>query len=331
MIVVFDTNIWKSNLYLRSPAGGAVQQFLRMKSAKVGLPEVVKLEVERHLQQDLKAFRKCTQDNFNKLLGVFGKLQEVVLPSDNDIERVTSTFFQQSGFAIFEVPFTLKSAHNSFIKTIDKIRPSHKSQQFKDGVLWADCLTLAEDDEVVLVSSDHAFYKDDDPTKGLDGLLVQETASTPHSVRILSSLQELLEEIKSPIEIDDEELRVAIEREFGAEIAALLERANFSSGTSNFQTALFATGASDSLYLEFSEDVKCNDLPGEGRIEALLHIAGDGRYDPLTKEFSQLRQRNWELVLSLPRANPARCAMFTSMVKVSLQGVGKSHIHSALT
>ena len=56
MIVVFDTNIWKADLYLRSPAAAAVKLFLHMHAAKVGLPEVIRLEVERHLRQDYGPF-----------------------------------------------------------------------------------------------------------------------------------------------------------------------------------------------------------------------------------------------------------------------------------
>jgi hypothetical protein len=51
MIVVFDTNIWKSELFLQSPAAAAVRFFLRERNARVGLPEVVRMEVQEHLRQ----------------------------------------------------------------------------------------------------------------------------------------------------------------------------------------------------------------------------------------------------------------------------------------
>jgi hypothetical protein len=37
MIVVFDTNIWKSNLFLQSPAAAAVRYYLKTTGARVGL------------------------------------------------------------------------------------------------------------------------------------------------------------------------------------------------------------------------------------------------------------------------------------------------------
>src|SRR4051812_47024217 len=55
MIVVLDTNIWRSSLYLKAGAAAAMRFYLRQKGAKVGLPEVIRLEVERHLRH--AAFR----------------------------------------------------------------------------------------------------------------------------------------------------------------------------------------------------------------------------------------------------------------------------------
>jgi predicted nucleic acid-binding protein len=53
MIVVFDTNIWKSQIYLQSAEATATRFFLRQKQARLGLPEVIKREVETHLKRDI--------------------------------------------------------------------------------------------------------------------------------------------------------------------------------------------------------------------------------------------------------------------------------------
>ncbi len=58
-----------------------------------------------------------------------------------------------------DVPFSLASARSSFLKTIGKVPPSAKSQEFKDGVVWADCLSLLAAEPVVLVTSDKAFFR----------------------------------------------------------------------------------------------------------------------------------------------------------------------------
>jgi predicted nucleic acid-binding protein len=43
MIVVLDTNIWRSSLYLKAGAAAAMRFYLHQKGAKVGLPEVIRL------------------------------------------------------------------------------------------------------------------------------------------------------------------------------------------------------------------------------------------------------------------------------------------------
>ncbi len=158
MIVVFDTNIWKANLYLRSEASAAVKLFLNIKSAKVALPEVVKLEVEHHLRKDLKHSRDSIVNEYGVLLAIFGRLPEVKLPSDKKIEERIASYFNESGFNIEEIPFSYEAARSSFLRTIDKTRPSHNKQQFKDGVLWEDCKALANSDDVILVTMDRAFF-----------------------------------------------------------------------------------------------------------------------------------------------------------------------------
>ena len=50
MYVIFDSNIWISELGLNSARGAAVRFFLKSNGATVVVPEVVKLETEKHLK-----------------------------------------------------------------------------------------------------------------------------------------------------------------------------------------------------------------------------------------------------------------------------------------
>lgn len=80
MIVIFDTNIWKSNLDLRSPASAAVRAYLKLHDATVCMPEMVELEIKHHLSSDLRRFRNRAKDGHDRLLAFFGKLSELKLP-----------------------------------------------------------------------------------------------------------------------------------------------------------------------------------------------------------------------------------------------------------
>ena len=87
MIVVFDANIWQSDLYKRSGPSAAVRFYLRQSGAKIAVPEVVRLEVENNLRRDLTSWIKNVKDSHRQLLAVFGELKQIILPTEAEIEN----------------------------------------------------------------------------------------------------------------------------------------------------------------------------------------------------------------------------------------------------
>ncbi len=153
MIVVFDTNIWLSEFGLNTSLGAAIRFFLLQKGARIALPEVIRLEVEHHLRIDLKEYIDEIKKNHRQLLNIFGKLKEIVLPDEAAVEARIAEVFSIVGVNILEIPFSFDSAKASFHKTIEKLPPSDKNQQFKDGVLWADCVELLKIEAVILYAA----------------------------------------------------------------------------------------------------------------------------------------------------------------------------------
>jgi hypothetical protein len=129
----------------------------------------------------------------------------------------------------------------------------------------------------------------DDPKKGLASELAREAVQCPRALRVLPSLSDLLSEIRKPIEISDELLESAIKKALGNQINDLLERTAFAPLSARFNKTFFATEAPNVLYLEFGEDLDCQDVSNEGRTDAVLRLQGDGRYDLATQSFSDLR------------------------------------------
>jgi hypothetical protein len=79
MIVVCDTNVWLSELGLRSGAGSALRFYLKHQGARLALPEVVRLEVVHNLRARLLGHIDRISREHRQLLTVFGRLKEVVL------------------------------------------------------------------------------------------------------------------------------------------------------------------------------------------------------------------------------------------------------------
>jgi hypothetical protein len=289
MIVVFDTNIWLHDLYLRSPVGAAARFYILHKNARVALPEVIRLEVEHHLRKDLGDYIAQIKDNYERLLAMFGRLKEIILPNKAEVEQKVSEAFVSLGINFIDVPFSLESARSSFLKTVNKKPPSDSSQQFKDGVLWADCLSLLKEDDVVLVTNDKAFYEGHDYSKGLAAALGDECALSGRRVTLFSKLTDLLKEIRSEIAIDDNALTSALLQSHTKSIEELPQRNGFQlAEPTQIAVEVFVTENPTVLFVQFKITFRCADVSGGGRGDGSLEVQGDGLYDFGAGTFSRL-------------------------------------------
>jgi len=290
MIIVIDTNIWLSELGLRSSLGSAVRYFSRQKGAKIGIPEIVKLEAEVKLRKQLNELIENILKNHRQLLAIFGELKEVVLPNEEQIEERVSSLFTDLGLDIIEIPFSLESARDSFLKTIFKEPPSDKSQQFKDGVLWADCVSLLSEDDVYLVTSDKAFFKNRKYEDGLSDNLKKEIEGKPHKLVLLSCLSSLLNEIQEEVTLDADKIFNEFVKNNKSTLNNILDNNGFSLGNRiDSSQKVFATENPDILFFEFEIKYECIDERDENRSNAILTLRGDGKYNIKTEQIIDMR------------------------------------------
>ena len=297
MYVVIDSNIWISELGLSTAKGLALQFFVKRQRGVIAIPEVVKREVEIHIRDALTVHCENIKKNHRQLLSIFGKLKEVVLPDEHEINECVAGLFEKVSADKRDIPFSIESANQSLDKVIRGIPPSGpKNQQFKDGVIWADCLALMEDDDVVLVTDDKGFYHNRQCEKGLAANLKQEAARRPHQLRVFSSITDLLEEIQEPVDIDAS----ALVREFCGEtqesFSRLLDQNGFeTSGDPTVNVSSYVTEQMDHLYIEFEIVFRCNDITGGNRTQATLTLKGDATFETRDRIFSGFRNRGESL------------------------------------
>src|SRR5687768_16906380 len=134
MIVVLDTNIWLKELALNSASGSALRFFLKHRPARLAVPEVVRLEMQNNLRATIADAIDGVAKGNRQLLALFGSMKEIVLPTPAEIDSLVAGVFSGLRVDIMDVPFSLESARASFLKTIQKVPPSDKTQEFKDGV-----------------------------------------------------------------------------------------------------------------------------------------------------------------------------------------------------
>jgi len=306
MIVVFDTNVWKSQVYLQSPQAAAVRFYLQHIGAKVGLPEVIKREVTSHLKKDVRKLISGLKSDYGRLLGIVGTLKELVLPDNIDFTGIADRLFATVGVPIVDVSFSFPSAEASFNKIIEGLPPSRTDQQFKDGVIWADCISLLQANDVILVTNDRAFYEDQQIDKGLASALALEIAGLPHKFTILSELGKLLKDIRGQVTIDHEQIASSWQPMLSESVRNLLSNNGYRLGELIKTTPrLFATEQPTILFIEFHAEYNCPALD-EAAAPAVLTIGGDCRYNSMSKTVDQFRPQREELIIPLPDGTETR-------------------------
>ena len=296
MYIVFDSNIWLSEYGLNTVKGSAVRLFMKKNNIQLALPEIVKEEVERNLRNDLLTSISGIERSYRELLSVFRRLKEIVLPNEDEIERVISEIFDHHGLDIVPVPFTIESARESLQKINDKVAPSANNQQFKDGVIWANCMELLDVDDVMLVTADKAFYKNRDYSKGLADNLIREASTKRGKISLYSSISYVLEEIKSDIQIDTKELVGALMERAGKSVDNMLKNNEFViDGEPEVNLRMYATEDSATIYLEFDVEFPCSSLVDGDIHSGKLRVNGEGFYDVDRNEFHNVRGKDKKL------------------------------------
>lgn len=227
-IVVLDSNIWLSELALMSPLGCAFSHYVVVSDIKIGLPEIIEVETKHNLRKHLINYREDIRKNYSRMLAILGQMKEMIMPEDEAIDKKIEEIFSFHEDRLIRVPFDFEGAKNSFDKIIRNLPPnSDGNQQFKDGVIWENCLKLAVVGDVSLVTKDKAFYKDRQYSQGLAPNLLKEAKEAPHQITIFSELASLVDEVKSDLGLDKQKIIELIEQYTYSKVLDISNRKDF--------------------------------------------------------------------------------------------------------
>lgn len=292
MFILFDANAWISQVGLRSQNGAAVRFFARQHNATIAIPEVVQIEVEEILTKHMLKLRTCIADGHRQLLPLFGQLQDLSLPSEDDIRNAVKNIIPNIDVPTRHIPLNLEAARSSMIKLMREEPPSKKKEQFRDGVIWAHCLELLSEGDVYFVSEDLDFFENANFRKGLASELIQEVEekSEKHKVYLKQNLGDLLEEIRMPFRLRKHHVFDEIYKSRHKDIDKLLDSNGFIIGDSmEGDLSCFATERADRVYFMFDLLCNCQDATSAGRQECVLRVKGIGFVDPQTKDISDVQ------------------------------------------
>jgi hypothetical protein len=231
-------------------------------------------------------------------------MHEILLPTDIEIDELARDFFARSGFKFEEVPFTFEAARDSFMRTVEKRPPSEDTQQFKDGIIWSNCMALADQDEVILVTNDAAFYEGNRAEGDLSQALAREAATAVHPIKLMSSLSKLLDTIRQDVSADPQRLGDAIREALWEHLEPVFANNDLSPAELQLDADYFASENPDLTYVVFELRVLCHERRSEVERDenyvelppAVVALNGECGWNESTDTFQDFKPAGIEII-----------------------------------
>ena len=290
--VLFDTNIWNSQLGLTTRNAAAVRFFLLQRNATIAIPEVVHLELAHNSEDHEGSDPEEPQGS----VSVFGSLHEVSLPTDEEIETRVESLLTKRDIPHIFLPFSFPAARSSLQRIIEKKSPSRGKEQFVDGVIWSHCLDLLEKADVCLVTADSAFY-DPKANSTLASDLVDDISGLGHSLKLFRNLDRLLDEVRTDVRLDATIIRNRVFNDEAEDISDILSTTGYRLvGEPDTTIRAYITEVPTQINLSFDISQPCEDATTQGRESSTMTIKGDGFFDLSTNLVERLRvfSRNFQ-------------------------------------
>jgi hypothetical protein len=188
--VVLDANIWISHMLLNSAVGVAFLYRLRSMNARIGLPEVVELEVMlRTIDEGMDA-RDGIEKNLGKVRSLLGETEEIELPSEQTFRKAVEDRFSYFGDFIERICISPAHYRQALMNVINRVPPNQTKEQYRDSLIWEAINDLSKAYNVTFVTNDRDFYASKDPGSGLAPALKKQT--TGRAIQLFSNLEEFL-------------------------------------------------------------------------------------------------------------------------------------------
>lgn len=324
--VALDTNIWRSNLLLRTPLGAALLFILRQSNGRLVFPEVVESEVRKLIPQSgLDATTKVS-DNFHVIEMIVGSRPNVKLPSLKDMDDAVARRLAELESLLLPVPTTSEHLQAALRKVMSDAPPNWPGrEQFKDSLIWEELLEVEKNtgDDIYLhfVCNDKDYYEDRDISKGLAKGL---RAEVGNHFRIHNDLRKCLESIRekaAPLDKDE------LSKEIAVAVAPEVKRYASQDGLGLGQLIKssvegFLTEKVDKLALGFTLTLGLVHTDRDGCIDDTVEVVGEALYDQREKVVSQIELESislkWRSVDGVPRQSRVIMANLVSGEKKTI-------------
>ena len=291
--VVIDTNIWRSQLLLKTPLGMSLVYTLGRQQGFIGLPEVVERELTRQIQEAGSEAADALTKSSRIISTLTDSPFHAPIPTETELEEKVAARLVELDPILVRVPFTLEHSKAALDMVNAKVPPnSEKNQQFKDSAIWQAVLAISSEYSVHLLTNDKAFLLNrDHPSKGLAKNLKQDCDNLAVNVGIYCELGSCLKAIRrDEPTFDHARLRSLIEPPIMPRLRAEATRNRILIGdTLNTDITAFRMAKTNRLAVDYTITTRCEEDPSRpmpGYTDLRVITYGSCYYDPAADSLS---------------------------------------------
>lgn len=293
VLVVLDTNIWVEQPLLRTVQGSALLHAVRELDAKIGMPEVVEMEIYKITVNAARIAVSQTNSALDTLKYITGSRSLVDLPTEDAVrEEIENRMVELDDF-IFRLPFTLDVAKRSLRKVVDEISPNSKNrEQFRDTAIWESIIDQANRFDIYFVTKDTDYYEGRKFENGLALALAKEAGEKGMNLCVFSEIGPCIEKLRAEMpSMDKSKLLTLISASIEEHTTGKADDRGFQIGEiEGGEIKAFFTEDPDKVALDFSVIYRLEDLKADVEVlrdNATLKIDGSCAYIPSTNEIKE--------------------------------------------
>lgn len=295
LCAVIDTNQWRSELLLKKHLGAALLHLLRRLNASIALPEIIEKEIRKQIVRAGNDATAKIDAGFRNVEILLGWRVDYKVPCATDFEKAVERRIAEMEQFLVRVPFTLEHAKAALDMIHNDLPPNGpKNQQFKDSAIWQALLELSEKHDVVFITSDHGFFKEGKPDKGLADNLMADCLRLGARIDVFCGIPSCLTALqKDAPALDKTTILSTIRDHLHERLSHDVAQRGFSLGdilSSNIKP--FATERIEVLALSFDLTYNLMDTSQSGallRANARVQVIGDCSYRTDSKRIEDMR------------------------------------------
>ncbi len=321
-VLVLDSSTFIKEIGLMSQKGSALKHYLYCRGTQFVVPQAAAEEYERHLAEHAEKKVKQIEEGLRWLARFCNGVEGWSAPGDTTIKACAKALATGKSLGAVFLEETDDTRAQAERRYHEERPPGHtKKATLGDCRIWEQCLELLSKHDVVLVSQDSDFQ--DRSGTSLHPLLRAEAeeAGAGRSLTFHSSMESLLQELKSEIPaIPDAEIFKFVYATSETVQELQLKREYRPTATGTIKQTRLTTD--DRRFIDVRLEVEDRWESPDGATSRCFKLSGSCRYHLGDKRFDNLHE-TWKLTRDEPDGSSYVEGGFGRLVVCGYRGAGR--------